>query len=47
MKENDINAMTTEEILYNEIKEFNGSDKRVWMVEGDKYYRVENDIYEW
>ncbi|MDD3840770.1 MAG: phage portal protein [Clostridia bacterium] len=43
---NDINIMTTEEILYNEIKEFNSSDKRAWMVEGDKYYKVENDIYD-
>ncbi|WP_237660905.1 phage portal protein [Tepidanaerobacter sp. GT38] len=42
---NDINIMTTEEILYNEIKEFNASDKRAWMVTGDRYYRCENDIY--
>lgn len=41
---NDINIMTTEEILYNEIKEFNASDKRAWMVIGDRYYRCENDI---
>jgi SPP1 family phage portal protein len=43
---NDINIMTIEEILYNEIQEFNASDKRAWMVEGDKYYRVDNDIYD-
>jgi len=42
---NDINIMTTEEILYEEIKEFNASDKRAWMVIGDRYYRCENDIY--
>lgn len=42
---NDINMMTVEEILYNEIQEFNASDKRKWMVIGDRYYRCENDIY--
>lgn len=36
--------MTLEEILYQEIDEFNGSSKRNWMVTGDRYYRVENDI---
>ena len=33
-----------EEILYQEIDEFNSSNKRNWMVTGDKYYRVQNDI---
>lgn len=42
----DINMMTIEEILYNEIQEFNASDKRQWMIIGDKYYRVENDIFD-
>jgi len=37
--------MTIEDILYDEIQEFNASDKRAWMVIGDKYYRCENDIY--
>jgi len=37
--------MSIEEILYNEIKEFQASDKRDWMVIGDRYYRCENDIY--
>ena len=41
---NNINMMSTEEILYNEIQEFNSSDKRSWMVTGDRYYRVDNDI---
>ena len=41
---NNINAMTTEEILYNEIQEFNSSNKRSWMITGDKYYKVKNDI---
>ena len=41
---NDINIMTPEEILYNEIMEFNASDKRAWMTIGNKYYRGENDI---
>ena len=41
---NDINMMTVEEILYNEIKEFQASDRRAWMVIGDRYYRCENDI---
>lgn len=41
---NDINIMTTEEILYEDIKEFNASDKRAWMVIGDRYYRCENDV---
>ncbi|OZV10815.1 phage portal protein [Tissierella sp. P1] len=36
--------MTTEDILVEEIQEFNNSDKRAWMITGDKYYRVENDI---
>ena len=42
---NDICIMTTEEILYNEIQEFNSSDKRKWMLTGEEYYKVENDIY--
>ena len=42
---NNINVMSIEEILYNEIKEFQASDKRDWMVIGDRYYRCENDIY--
>lgn len=42
---NDINIMTIEDILYDEIQEFNASDKRAWMVIGDRYYRCENDIY--
>lgn len=41
---NDIDMMSTEEILYNEIQEFNSSDKRSWMITGDKYYKVKNDI---
>ena len=41
---NDINMMTVEEIIYNEIKEFQASDRRAWMVIGDRYYRCENDI---
>ncbi|MBU5677899.1 phage portal protein [Alkaliphilus sp. MSJ-5] len=45
MFRNNVNIMTTEEILFNEIEEFNNSDKRKWMVTGDKYYRVENDIF--
>ena len=38
------NPMSMEEILYQEIEEFNGSDKRNWMITGDRYYRVQNDI---
>lgn len=41
---NHINMMSTEDILLNEIEEFNSSDKRSWMITGDKYYRVDNDI---
>jgi len=41
---NQVNIMTTEEILLAEIEEFNSSDKRSWMITGDKYYKVENDI---
>ena len=36
--------MTDEEIIVSEINEFNASDKRQWMLIGDKYYRVDNDI---
>lgn len=36
--------MTIEEILLTEIEEFNSSDKRAWMLIGDRYYRVDNDI---
>ena len=39
-----VNMMSTEDILLNEIEEFNGSDRRSWMITGDKYYRVDNDI---
>jgi SPP1 family phage portal protein len=37
-------AMTLEEIIYQEIQEFNVSKERRWMVIGDRYYKVENDI---
>ncbi|MBS4535823.1 phage portal protein [Clostridium sp. D2Q-14] len=43
---NKINVMSTEEILYNEIQEFNSSDQKSWMVTGEKYYKVYNDINE-
>lgn len=36
--------MSDLEILANEIKEFNSSDERSWMLTGDKYYRTDNDI---
>lgn len=39
------NIMTTEEIIAEEIKDFNNSDKRNWMLTGERYYAVENDIY--
>jgi hypothetical protein len=39
-----VNMMTDEEILANEIKLFNSSEERNWMVTGDKYYRSNNDI---
>lgn len=37
-------SMTTEEIIAEEIKEFNTSSNRYWMLVGDRYYKVENDI---
>lgn len=39
-----VNIMTDEEIIVAEINEFKSSDKRAWMLIGDKYYRVDNDI---
>lgn len=41
---NNINMMTDEDIILEEIREFNASEKRQWMLIGDRYYRVENDI---
>lgn len=37
--------MTEEELLLIEIEEFNSSDRRQWMLTGDKYYKVDNDIF--
>lgn len=43
---NSINMMTDEGILANEIKIFNSSEERQWMLIGEKYYDVDNDINE-
>jgi SPP1 family phage portal protein len=40
------NAWAIEDIIQEYIKEFNDSDSRKWMITGDKYYQVENDILE-
>lgn len=37
--------MTQEELLLEEIKEFKLSKEREWMLTGDRYYKVENDIH--
>lgn len=41
---NSVSMMSIEEILLTEIEEFSSSDTRDWMLTGDRYYRVENDI---
>lgn len=41
---NDINILTTPELIKIEIDEFNASKQRKLMVKGEKYYKVENDI---
>ena len=43
---NNIGLLSKEEILEKEIKEFNSSDKRKWMITGERYYAVDNDINE-
>lgn len=40
----EINMMTTKDIILAEIKEFEGSSRRQWMLKGEQYYQVENDI---
>ncbi len=42
--DNSINILTTEEIIKIFIDEFNSSKERKSMLEGQRYYRVENDI---
>jgi SPP1 family phage portal protein len=41
---NNINELTTEEIIQIYIDEFEASKERKLMIKGDSYYRVENDI---
>jgi len=41
---NNINTLTTEELIKIYIDEFNASKERQLMIKGDKYYRVDNDI---
>lgn len=36
--------MTTLDFILEEIREFESSVKREWMIKGDQYYRVDNDI---
>lgn len=42
--QNDINILTKEELIKIHIEEFNTSNERKMMLEGEKYYKVENDI---
>lgn len=44
MIKNNINILTTEELIKIYIDEFNASKERRLMIKGDKYYKVENDI---
>jgi SPP1 family phage portal protein len=41
---NDINILTTPELIKIEIDEFNTSKTRQLMIKGENYYKVENDI---
>lgn len=41
---NDINILTTPELIKIYIDEFEQSEERQLMIKGEKYYRVENDI---
>lgn len=41
---NNINALTTPDIIKIYIDEFEVSEERLLMISGDKYYRVKNDI---
>lgn len=43
---NNVNMITLEERILDEIKEFQASNKRAWMLTGEKYYNVENDIFD-
>lgn len=42
--DNSVNMLTTEEIIKIFIDEFNTSKQRRMMLDGERYYRVENDI---
>lgn len=44
MFNNSINILTQEEIIKIFIDEFNASEERKLMLDGERYYRVENDI---
>lgn len=44
MFNNNVNALSTQEIIKIYIDEFNSSKERVLMLKGESYYRVENDI---
>lgn len=41
---NDKDIMTERQRIENEIKEFNNSEARKWMITGERYYKVDNDI---
>ncbi|MDF2485677.1 MAG: phage portal protein family, partial [Herbinix sp.] len=41
---NNINELTTPELIKIYIDEFEASKERKLMIKGDNYYRVENDI---
>ena len=42
--QNDLNMLTTEELIHIYIKEFLSSKERNMMLTGERYYRAENDI---
>lgn len=40
----EVEIMTNKDLILEEIKEFDSSSKKAWMLKGEKYYMVENDI---
>ncbi|MCM1564913.1 MAG: phage portal protein [Dehalobacter sp.] len=44
IKSNSSNPWSLEEIILQEIVDFEGSRERQWMLVGDRYYKVENDV---
>ena len=41
---NKVDIMTNKDIILAELREFEGSTKRQWMLKGEAYYQVDNDI---